>query len=358
MRIPPEVSAREVLDLLMRSAASAGQPASGTFELTSRCNLACGMCYISRPAGDSLARSRELNATEWLTLAREAADRGMVFMLITGGEPLLRHDFFQIYEPLTSLGLRISLYTNGTLIRLAQAARLAEKPPSRIEITLYGASSETYEWVTGVPGSYQRCLAGIDYLQQAGLSPVLKTTITRRNVEELSAMEDLARSRGLSFYAGWLVSRRRNEKECGIEHHRRSARECVALEALYKSAGDESTVAKEEQGEEIGEGDFYCQAGRNSFVIDPTGAMNVCVDLPLPGARVMERGFDHAWHQVRAFVESVPASVECAACSIKADCPRCPAWSYSETGNLTKRVPYLCEIAMERVASRAGRTAS
>ena len=97
---------------------------------------------------------------QWLELARQAVDNGMVFLLLTGGEVFLRPDFFEIYTPLTRMGLVLTLFTNGTLITDEIASRLAEAPPSRTEITLYGATAETYEAVTGIPGSYARCISG------------------------------------------------------------------------------------------------------------------------------------------------------------------------------------------------------
>ena len=140
------------------------QPVNGTFELTERCNLACRMCYVCQSSGDAARRTKELSAAAWLELARQAVDNGMVFLLLTGGEVFLRPDFFEIYTPLTRLGLILTLFTNGTLITEAVAERLAEAPPSRTEITLYGATAATYEAVTGVPGSYARCCAGIEAL--------------------------------------------------------------------------------------------------------------------------------------------------------------------------------------------------
>lgn len=142
---------------MLRRAAQDRQPAHGSFELTSRCNLSCRMCFVRHAAGDRVQMGNELSASAWLDLARQAVDNGMVFLLLTGGEVFLRRDFFEIYEPLTRMGLLLSLFTNGTLINRDIAARLAQAPPSRTEITLYGATAATYEAVTGVPGSYAAC---------------------------------------------------------------------------------------------------------------------------------------------------------------------------------------------------------
>ena len=131
----------------MAQAADAGQPVNGTFELTSRCNLGCKMCYIRTRAGDRAMKASELTADQWLDLARQGVDAGMLFLLLTGGEVFLRPDFFEIYEPLTDMGLLITLFTNATLITERTADKLARRPPNRTEVTLYGATRETYEAV-------------------------------------------------------------------------------------------------------------------------------------------------------------------------------------------------------------------
>ena len=155
---------RPLVRELYRRAAEYRQPVNGTFELSERCNLSCRMCYVRQSAGNRALRDSELSAKEWLKLARVAVDNGMVFLLLTGGEVFLRRDFFEIYSPLTKMGLVITLFTNATLITDSIAKRLAEAPPSRTEVTLYGATAETYEAVTGIPGSYARCCSGIEAL--------------------------------------------------------------------------------------------------------------------------------------------------------------------------------------------------
>ena len=96
------------------------------------------MCYGNQAPSDAARRAKELSVPAWLELARDAVDNGMVFLLLTGGEIFLRPDFLDLYTPLTRMGLVVNLFTNGTLISDRVAARLAEAPPSRTEITLYG----------------------------------------------------------------------------------------------------------------------------------------------------------------------------------------------------------------------------
>ena len=334
-----------LLDILFKKASAAGQPLSGTFELTSRCNLRCGMCYIAGPVRAEGVRARELSARQWLALAREATDAGMLFVCLTGGEPFLRTDFFDIYEPLTAWGLNITLFTNATLITPAIARRLANNPPSRLEVSLYGATGAVYERVTNVPGSYRHCLRGIDALLETGRLPLLiKTTLSQLNVHELPAMRDLARARGVPFQASWLLTPRRDRLPGTAEVIRLSAEEVVRLEQK------EGVPARLEEPlpANIPHGAFYCHAGRASFVIFAGGEMNACLDFPMPGARPLEVGFAAAWEATRKIVADCPPSPVCSVCDNENHCPRCPAYSYLETGSTDEPVPYLCGIARER----------
>jgi radical SAM protein with 4Fe4S-binding SPASM domain len=344
-----ELEYRKFLDNLFKEAAKLQIPVSGTFELTARCSLNCRMCYINQPAGDVSQRQRELSAEQWLKIAREAIDEGMHYLLLTGGEPLLRPDFFQIIEPLTRWGIFVSLFTNGTLITKDVAKRLAQSPPFKIEITLYGATEKTYEAVTRIPGSYSLCLKGIENLLEQGLLLVLKSTLTRQNVGELEAMRQLAHSFGVPFLAGWLLTKRRDGKPSEVDDCRLSPREAIMLEATDKASATEWEEAAIRGLPTEDERNFYCLAGKCAFAITPAGEMNVCLDLPLPSAKPLEIGFKSAWEEVKSFVDSAPPlSPACKSCDIRVFCHRCPAWSYLETGTLTEPVPYLCEIARER----------
>ena len=334
---------------LHHCAAARRQPVNGTFELTERCNLACRMCYVCQAPGDAARHAKELPAAAWLELARQAVDNGMVFLLLTGGEVFLRPDFFQIYEPLTRMGLILTLLTNGTLITDKVAELLAKAPPSRTEITLYGATAATYEAVTGVPGSYARCCAGIEALVKYHVPLGLKTTITRQNMAELEAMRQKAHNWGLPFSVAWLLSKRRDGALSEVAACRLSASGCVSLEAIDPASATEWTETVLRELSLGHDRNFYCQAGKAAFVVNPRGEMNACIDLSFPASLPLEIGFGAAWEQVQRFVDSAPPmSPLCLTCDARVYCQRCPAWSYLETGTLTEPVPYLCEIAQAR----------
>lgn len=331
---------------LFKYAVTRRQPVYGAFELTSRCNLSCRMCYVRYPPCDHKLMKNELSASEWLIIAHDAIENGMVFLLLTGGEVFLRPDFFQIFEPLTRMGLIITLYTNGTLISENVAERLSKSPPSRTEVTLYGATSATYEAITGIPGSYARCCSGIEALVNHHIPLWLKTTITRQNVSELEAMRQMAHDWGVTLSGSWLLSKRRDGVPSNVEDCRLSATDCVTLEATDRISASELSEAAIRKSSPDNDDSFHCQAGKAAFSISPSGEMNVCIQLPRPAAPMIEIGFRESWEQVQRYVDSAPsAAPKCLACDARVYCQRCPAWSVKETGTLTDPVPYLCEIA-------------
>lgn len=338
-----------LVQALQRRAAAVRQPVNGAFELTERCNLSCRMCYVRHPARDVTMRAKELAASEWLRLARDAVDNGMVFLLLTGGEVFLRPDFFEIYRPLTRMGVVITLFTNGTLVSDRIAQRLAEVPPSLTQITLYGATASTYQAVTGDAGGFARCCAGIEALLKQGVALELKATITRHNVGELEAMQQMARNWGLAFTPIWLLMRRRDGKPSGVEDCRLSVQDCVSLDGRERHSVAEP-IQSAPLGASVNRDEvFRCQAGKSAFAINSCGEMNPCLSLSQPSLTPLVTGFRVAWKRLQRFVEEPPPlDLACCACDSRVYCSRCPAWSATERGTLTEAVPYLCEIARMR----------
>ncbi len=160
----------------------------------------------------------------------------------------------------------------------------------------------------------------------------------------------MARDWGVPFYAGWLLTRRRDGHPSDVENCRLSAQDCVMLEATDSASADELTEAalRESPVSSYNYSNFYCQAGKAAFAVSPSGEMKVCVSLTQPAARPLDIGFRAAWEQVQRFVDDAPLAPVCLACDARVYCSRCPMWSLLETGTLTEPVPYLCEIARVR----------
>src|SRR5438045_4175600 len=184
-------------------------PVEVSIEVSRRCPLDCQHCYNNLPMGDLAARHRELTKDEYEKILDELADMGVIWLLFTGGEIFARKDFLEIYTYAKQKGFLITLFTNGILINEKIADYLREFPPFAIEITLYGRTKETYEALTQIPGSYDRCLRGIRLLMDRGLPLKLKTVGTKTNCHEVIAMKEFTEHElGLEFKFDSLLNPR------------------------------------------------------------------------------------------------------------------------------------------------------
>jgi len=184
-------------------------PISGAIEVTRRCPLNCAHCYNNLPLNDPTAQSSELTFREHCRILDEISGAGCLWVLYTGGEIFARNDFLDIYTYAKEKGLLITLFTNGTLITEKVADYLAEWRPFSIEITLYGRTKETYERITEVKGSFNRCLRGIRLIKERGLPLKIKTMAMTLNQHEIQdMMEFVERELGLGFRFDAMINPR------------------------------------------------------------------------------------------------------------------------------------------------------
>jgi len=149
-------------------------PFSFDLEVTARCNNACRQCYINLGASDPVAKRQELSLVEIQGIVHQAVDLGALWCLVTGGEPLLRQDFSDIYLMLKKQGLLVSVFTNACLVTPEHVKLFQNYPPRDIEVTVYGISAQTYEKVTRRPGSYDAFRRGLDLLLEGSVKVRLK----------------------------------------------------------------------------------------------------------------------------------------------------------------------------------------
>lgn len=159
-------------------------PIGGTFELTPCCNMNCKMCYIRMSKEEQERAGKLRTAKEWLQLGKVCRDSGMLFLLLTGGEPFLRPDFREIYEGLCRMGLLITINTNGTMITGETVEWLKKMPPSKMNVTLYGGSAEAYGELCGYRDGYQRATEAILMLKEAGIHVSINVSFTEENAKE------------------------------------------------------------------------------------------------------------------------------------------------------------------------------
>jgi MoaA/NifB/PqqE/SkfB family radical SAM enzyme len=171
-----------------------------SLEITARCNNNCRHCYINLPVGDRTAKERELSTEEITNIADQAVSLGALWCTISGGEPLVRPDFPDIYLGLKRKGLLNRVYTNATLINEEHVHLFKRYPPYNIEVTVYGVTKETYEAVTRRPGSYEGFIQGLDLLLENGIKVRLKAMALRSNLHEIDEIARFCRERTRDYY--------------------------------------------------------------------------------------------------------------------------------------------------------------
>lgn len=346
----------EIRRTLTRKCAVMGIPASGTFELTPRCNLRCKMCYVRMTPEQMAAIGRERTAEEWLALGREACEAGMVFLLITGGEPTLRPDFPEIYEGLMNLGLSISINTNGTLLTPTIRELWHRLPPAQVNVTLYGTCSEDYANLCGDPSAFTRVVEGLDWLQAEGILVHLNTTITPINLSRWEEIEAFAKSRDLELRLTAYCFPPVRRMECDSCHDfSRLPPETVGqliVQDIYYREGIESIARHAanlnipiQHSCDLDTGNpMSCMAGRSQFWINWNGSMTPCGMLNEPVATPFEHSFLQAWSQIRREVDSILLCPDCAVCEERATCMNCAAVTHSETGYFNGKPEYMCKL--------------
>lgn len=351
---PDSVETRSYGDFseaLHRRGIAARTPSDATVEVTRRCPLACAHCYNNLPMADPEARRVELTYEEHCRLLDELAAAGSLWLCFTGGEIFARKDFLDIYTYAKEKGFIVTLFTNGTLINARIADHLAKFRPFAIEITLYGATRETYEAVTGIPGSYDRCLRGVHLLRERGLPLKLKTVAISINKHEIGAMKALASELGVGFKFDAMMTPRIDCSQSPLAV-RLSPWEIVKmdLEDPVRVAGWKQFATRFAHLPELpGPRDevYHCGGGVSSFAVDPEGKMSICVishqdtyDLRRGSLR---DGWDHFLRGVRQ--KKTTRVTKCTHCRIKDLCGMCPANAELESGDPEAPIDFLCHVA-------------
>ncbi|HVI09755.1 MAG TPA: radical SAM protein [Candidatus Binatia bacterium] len=337
----------------------AGQrvPLQVSIEVTRRCPLECQHCYNNLPMGDQEARRREMTTEEHFKMLDELVEMGCFWLLYTGGEIFARKDFLEIYTYAKKKGFLITLFTNGTLITEKIADYLLEWPPFAIEITLYGRTRETYEALTMIPGSYDRCLRGIKLLKERGLPLTLKTVATSINKHEVAAMRRFAEEEiGVRFRMDGQITPRVDCSQSPLAV-RLSAEEVVALDMALPNCKSEylSQVEREiEDSRTLPPADsvYHCGGGVGGFAINAYGEVGICVISQQDTFDIRKAGVKAVWDGSLLELRNRKRSriTKCAECRIHSLCSMCPANGEMENGDKESPVEFLCNIALLRAA--------
>jgi radical SAM protein with 4Fe4S-binding SPASM domain len=325
-------------------------PLEVSLEVTRRCPLECQHCYNNLPMGDLAARNQELTKEEYFAILTELSDMGVMWLLFTGGEIFARKDFLEIYSFANKKGFLITLFTNGILINEKIADYLRQFPPFEIEITLYGRTKETYEALTQLPGSYDRCLRGIRLLLERGLPLKLKTVATSVNRHEIAGMKAFAEQElGVEFKFDAVINPRIDCSAAPLAV-RLSPEEVVALELHWPKIAAEQRrgLAREMKSAFVPTDTVYsCGGGLTAFALDPNGQMSICVLSHQDTYNVRGGSVREGWEQflLKVRQRKLRQISKCVNCRIRSACGMCPANGELENGDAESPVDFLCEVA-------------
>jgi radical SAM protein with 4Fe4S-binding SPASM domain len=332
-------------------------PMQVSIEVTRRCPLQCLHCYNNLPMGDMEAKRRELTKEEHFKMLDELVEMGCFWILYTGGEIFARKDFLEIYTYAKKKGFLITLFTNGTIINEQIADYLADWPPFAIEITLYGRTRETYEALTAVPGSYDRCLRGIKLLKERGLPLKLKTVATSINKHEVIAMRRFAEEElGVEFKMDGQINPRIDCSQSPLAV-RLTPEEVVALDmSAPKGMSEYRTLAKRDAQSppNLSTDDtvYFCGGGVSGFALNAYGEMGICVISQQDTFSIRDVGLQQVWEGSLADLRNRKRTrvTKCIECRIQSLCGMCPANGEMENGDKESPVEFLCNVAHLRAA--------
>lgn len=329
-------------------------------ELTERCNNNCVHCYINLPQNDISAIKKELTTDQWKDILRQAADLGALSVRFTGGEPLLRDDFQELYLHARRLGMKVIVFTNARLITKDIADLFQKVPPlKKIEITSYGMHAKSYDSIVRVPGAYREYQRGINLLLDRKIPFMVKSTLLSSNLSEFEEYARWAASingeTNRLSYVLYLDLRTRHDSEMKNNLIRKLR---LSPEKLVAFLSRDKTVYKRGMQEFIGKfmhpaGDrlFNCGAGETGCV-DAYGKYQMCMMLRHPDTEVdlAEVSIKQALTEIFPRIYNMRAKnpdylKRCARCFLRGLCEQCPAKSWSEHGTLDTPVEYYCQIA-------------
>ncbi len=342
-----------------------GNPLSGTFELTPMCNFSCRMCYVRKTAEQVRGSERPMRTLDqWLSLAKEARDAGMLYLLLTGGEPMIWSGFWELYEELSEMGLVVSINTNGSMLTDDAVRKLEMHPPRRVNITMYGANDSTYENLCRVRNMFSVVDHSIMKLKEAGIQVKLNCSLTPYNTGDLEDMVVYAKKRELILDIATYMfpPLRRNEAMVGRNERFTPEESAYYRLKAYRLQYDEEQYEKylemiqkgnapaegaDESCIDPVDGKIRCRAGKASFWATWDGWLTPCGMMTEPKVDLAGRSFPEAWKELKEVSGRVAVSGICSKCSGLQICHSCAAMAQTETGTFSGIPSYLCATVRE-----------
>ncbi len=345
-----------LVDLLIHQATKDNSPISGTFELTARCNLSCKMCYIHNASCDHMLHSNELTTQQWIDIAEEAKNHGTLIVLLTGGEPMLRNDFCEIYRACAERGFLLTVNTNATLLTNEIFDLFREHPPLRINASLYGMNENIYKSMCGNGAAFHRATENLKRLREMGIAIQINFMSTPYNENEVEKVHQFSEQIGARMqHTAYMFPPTRTANPSGETAVRFSPEDAAKqmtrfLRCNYKDA-DFAAICREKANEPLGRIDecsnvsdsVRCRAGRAAYWITYDGKMLPCGMLPNIDFSVLSDGFQSAWSRTIDAFSSIKMPHGCTQCPEYDGCDVCPAICYAEYGDFSAVPHYICQ---------------
>lgn len=341
---------------MIKYAAAKSVPINGSFELLPLCNLNCKMCYVRLSREEMEKQGRLRTADEWLSIAEQMQKAGTLFLLLTGGEPLIYPDFKKLYLGLKKLGFIISVNTNGTLLNEEWADFFAENKPRRINITLYGSDDNAYKNLCNYPGGFEKTMNALKLLKEREVPAKISFSVTRANADMLGDIYRIGKELDMLVETDTYMIPALKERHLPISEQSRLEPEQAAAKRLEIMRYDRTpemakeyidTVLKETEKVSTYSDCVSCLAGNCGFTINWKGEMKPCVTFDEPIVSVFEVGFEEAWRQISQRTKEFRLNPKCVNCNLRIICHTCVASAFLETGSYDGVPEYLCRYAAE-----------
>lgn len=353
--MPMEINTME--KRMLRRASAAQRPINGSLELLPLCNMNCDMCYVRLSARETEEKGGLRTADEWISLGREMQKAGVLFLLLTGGEPLLFPDFRKLYVELRQMGMILTVNTNGTLLDEGWADFFGRYKPRRINITLYGADDSAYGKLCHYPGGFEKAKKAIRLLKERGVDVKINGSVTRTNRGDMEKIYAIGRELEAPVHMDTYMLPGLHERRRPFEEQARLMPEEAAaaeLETIRAEMDPELfpvyVKQKLEQTEQPVTGypsGITCMAGNCSFAVNWQGEMRPCVTLEEPTVSVFKTGFEAAWREISEKAKKFRINDKCTECPLRPICKTCAASAWLETGDYDGLPEYLCRYAGE-----------
>lgn len=352
-------------DRLQLNAMQQRRPLSCTFELTYHCNFHCRMCYIRMTDDQAAAYGRLHSVEEWLDMARQLYDAGVLYLTLSGGECTIYPGFVQLYEQLARMGFRLTIMSNAAAYTDAVRNIFKKYPPDGVGITLYGGSSETYKVVTGDPDGLDKAIENIRFFQSIKVPVSLNFSMIKLNVQDYPKINRLCKELGIAYTLitditqhhynpsfsdaiscrlspaerACIACHSPEEVEIALRNAVRLEKELVEFRPTSTAFSSEASDIQPIQYDD-------CFGSYTGSAIYWNGEMQTCISMRgYHCVKPFEVGFETAWDQLKKEQdETFRRPLECQACEMAEDClHNCAGRRYEGTGFPDKPDPYTCE---------------